>query len=184
LNISFFDNYKMNHVYMKFIFLFLLLTTLLSAQSDRVFLTWDLSKPASFPGGLEENSCQHIAKLVFSKSPLPASMLWSDIRCDTIFEPVGVDQPAVYKFGPKSIEELVVLHWPQYKSDIPPGKEILIRILVPENGNVRYMELISGVGAEVDKKALAVLKRASDYWTPAYKDGRPVSSWSVVRIGR
>jgi hypothetical protein len=47
-----------------------------------------------------------------------------------------------------------------------------------------HMELISGVGAEVDKKALAVLKIASDYWTPAYKDGHKVSSWSVVRIGR
>jgi len=32
-------------------FFLLLLTTLLSAQSDRVYLTWDLSKPASFPGG-------------------------------------------------------------------------------------------------------------------------------------
>jgi len=137
-----------------------------------------------FHRGLEQNSNQHKAMLVFSKSALPAGMLWSDIRCDTIFEPVGVDQPAVYKFGPKSIDELVVLHWPRYKSELPPGKEILIRVLVPENGHARYMELISGVGAEVDKKALAVLKRASDYWTPAYKNGRTVSSWSVVRIGR
>jgi|GEM_PF-4314043 len=137
-----------------------------------------------FHRGLEQNSCQHIANLVFSNSPLPAAQLRSDIRCDTIFEPVGVDQPAVYKFGPKSIDELVVLHWPGYKSDIPPGKEILIRVLVPENGRGRYMELISGVGAEVDKKALAVLKIASDYWTPAYKDGYKVSSWSVVRLGR
>lgn len=137
-----------------------------------------------FHRGLEENSCQHVAQLVFSKSALPVAQLWSDIRGDTLFESVEVDQPAVFRFGPKSIEELVVLHWPRYRSELPPGGEILIRVLVPENGNVRYMELISGVGAEVDKKALAVLKKTSDYWTPAYKDGYKVSSWSVVRIGR
>lgn len=137
-----------------------------------------------FHRGLEENSCRHKAKLVFSKNAIPAGQLWSDIRCDTIFEPVGVNQPAVFKFGPKSIEERVVLRWPRYKSEIPLGGEILIRILVPENGLVQYMELISGVGAEVDKKALEVLEKTSERWTPAYKDGHPVSSWQVVRIAR
>jgi hypothetical protein len=137
-----------------------------------------------FHRGLEENSCRHKAKLVFSKSAIPTDQLWSDIHCDTIFEPAGVNQPAVFKFGSKSIEELVVLRWPRYKSDIPLGGEILIRILVPENGAVEYVELLSGVGAEVDKKALEVLTKTSERWTPAYKDGHAVSSWQVVRIAR
>lgn len=137
-----------------------------------------------FHRGVEENSYRPKAQIIFSKTALPAGFLQPpDIRCDTLFEPAGVDQPAVYKFGYKSIEELVVLRWPRYKSEIPPGGEILIRVLVPENGAVEYMELLSGVGAEVDKKALAVFKM-TERWTPAYKNGRAVSSWQLVRVSR
>ena len=95
-----------------------------------------------FHRGLEENSCRHKARIVISKSALPASH-WQrlDIHCDTIFEPIGVNRPAVFKFGPRSIEESVVLRWPRYKSDIPPGGEILIRILgIPSKSGGKLME--------------------------------------------
>ncbi len=134
--------------------------------------------------GQEENSCRHKAMLVFSKSPIPAGQLLSNIHCDTIFEPVGVTRPAVFQFGPKSIQEFVLLHWPRYKYDIPPGGEILIRMLISKNGRVEHMELLSGVGTELDKKALSVLDKITEHWTPAYKDGHAVTSWQVVRIAR
>lgn len=121
-------------------------------------------------------------QIVLTKGdPLANPGILPPAHYDTIYGPTEVDHPAIYKTGRRSIEEHLLLRWPNYKTEMPEG-EILVRVEIWEDGNTRKTKLIQGIGAPYDEKALQVLGWL-DFWKPALKNGHPVRSWQVVRVG-
>ncbi len=119
--------------------------------------------------------------ILTKEDPLKNPGILPPANYDTLYGPTEVDSPAIYKTGQRSIAEHLLLRWPNYKTEIPEG-EILVRVDIWEDGNTRNTTLVQGIGAPFDEKALQVLGWLG-FWEPAYKNGHPVRSWQVVRVG-
>lgn len=101
---------------------------------------------------------------------------------DTIYEAEEVDQAAYYLApGEKGIQDLLTRHWPERHQDLPPGGQILVKLLVRKDGSPRDFRIVQGINPESDKKALNVAA-SMHFWVPAIKNGHPVSSWQTMRF--
>ncbi|MEI6411010.1 MAG: hypothetical protein WCR52_16605 [Bacteroidota bacterium] len=64
---------------------------------------------------------------------------------------------------------------------MPKGK-IKIKLQIEQNGAMNA-EMLQGLGDPWDKIAMKIINTLY-WWTPAYKNGRPVRSWQILQIHR
>jgi photosystem II stability/assembly factor-like uncharacterized protein len=69
---------------------------------------------------------------------------------------------------------------PQFKSDCPDNVDIILRAIMHKSGKVTGVTLIKGAGCSFDIEAIKAVRKLK--FTPAIKDGRPVSQYLDVEF--
>jgi hypothetical protein len=64
---------------------------------------------------------------------------------------------------------------------MPKGK-IEIKLQIEKDGAM-HAEILQGIGEPWDKIVKQIINPLY-WWTPAYKNGRPVRSWQILQIHR
>jgi TonB family protein len=107
----------------------------------------------------------------------------SFLKSDSIFSKANIEYPLSYnaspKFGTKSASAFAdwiggELIYPEsaLKSNVQ-GK-VLVGFTIDTAGNVTNVYVANGISEELDAEAIRIVS-ASPQWTPAYKDGKPIS---------